>query len=171
TEIAQRRVAQRGEHRARRDRLGAETAARCLAVGRERNDRSSRRELRDAQSGDANRGAAPGRDRPREIIRGAACRADDRDRVVSGELLEECGCGPEARGGGCRLDDAERWCWAHVSPAPARRGRESGNGGTTPPCKAILWLFENLVESFREVRKYPRHDRFQPCIGSTRTGS
>ncbi len=88
-EIAQRAVARRGEDGPRSDGLRAETAARRPAVRRERDHRGPGRELREAQAREAERGAALGGQRPREVIGRAARGADDGDRMMRGKLPDE----------------------------------------------------------------------------------
>jgi len=76
--------------------------------GKPRN-RDASGDLRQAVACEADCRTALDSNPPCEIIGRATRGADDRDRLVSGKLSEK-GCGGlETRGGGCRLDDAERF--------------------------------------------------------------
>jgi hypothetical protein len=95
-EVAEHRVAVRVEGCSRGDRFGAEPRARRDAVAGECHDRGSSGQLREAQTMDAERRRALRRNRPREIVSRAARGADDGDRVVRGEPMQEGGCRLEA---------------------------------------------------------------------------
>src|SRR6185295_5241769 len=112
-EITQRRLAGGCEDRARRNRLRAKTAAWRLAFLRERDDGGPRRQLRQAESRKTKRRATLESNGPGEVIGRATRRADDGDRMMSGELTDECRRGLKSRRGGGRLEDAERWSFVH----------------------------------------------------------
>jgi hypothetical protein len=97
-EVGERRIAHRREHRASGNRFGAKGRARRLPVRREGQDGCPRRKLRQTEPGNADRGAAAKRNPTREVVCGAACRGDDRNRMIAGKLMEKCGGRFKSRG-------------------------------------------------------------------------
>jgi len=92
----------------RGDGFSAEQRCRGNATARQRGGGDPRRELRQAESRQAERGAAGDGEPAREIIGRPTCGGNNRDRLSCGELFEERGSGVQADHRRCRSNETKR---------------------------------------------------------------